>query len=148
MSLGANFSSGHTDELNQEAILCGIKAHIAPPVPVCCTDTPSGYAQAQGPTAAYSSTYMLSKLHSCPPPTPEELALYPKVAVPSSVLTESRRSQTFACAVAADPSQRFAQYRRYQPASPCQPLPQSANMAGISLPSTRQCNLYNGVNQT
>jgi hypothetical protein len=40
-----------------------------------------------------------------------------------------------------NPVTRFAQYQRYQVPVPCAPLPQSANMAGKSLPSSRACNL-------
>jgi hypothetical protein len=39
------------------------------------------------------------------------------------------------------PTSRFTKYIRFIPAVPCQALPQSANMAGISLPSTRGCNI-------
>jgi hypothetical protein len=43
------------------------------------------------------------------------------------------------CATLPDPVQRFAQYIRRAPPVPCQALPQEANMAGISKPSTRNC---------
>ena len=94
--------------------------------------------------AVYPSMLLASKV--CPTPTPAEVALYPKVAVPCSVRTSAL--QNSACPGLPDPTQRFSQYDRYQPAVPCQPLPQSANMAGISKPSVKNCNLYSGVNET
>jgi len=164
MSLGANFSSGHTNYVNQEASkpcacanasvgpVASLRpvASLQPVVPLrpgasaCCT---SGKTQVS-PAAVYSSIHTISQLLSCPAPTPEQLASYPKVAVPSSVRTEAVRDRSYACAIEADPSQRFSKYRRYQPATPCLPLPQTAAMAGISKPSVRACNLYSGTLET
>ena len=148
MSLGANFSSGHTSHVNQEAIdSCAClqpEVTLQPVASSCCT---SGQTQIS-PAAVYSSMHTISKLLSCPAPTPEQFASYPKVAVPSSVRSEAVRDRSYACAIETDPSQRFSQYRRYQPATPCLPLAQTAAMAGISKPSVRRCNLYTGILET
>ena len=158
MSLGANFSSGHTNHVNQEAskpcacanassgpvATLGPGATLGPVASACCT---SGKTLVS-PAAVYSSMHTISQLLSCPAPTPEQFASYPKVAVPSSVRTEAVRDRSYACAIEADPSQRFSKYRRYQPAPPCLPLPHTAAMAGISKPSVRACNLYTGTLET
>jgi hypothetical protein len=78
---------------------------------------------------------LLSK--KCPPPSAADFALYPKVAQPCSVRTEALSSPS--CNTLPDPSKRFTKYVRYTPAIPCQALPQSANMAGISKPSIKRC---------
>jgi hypothetical protein len=131
MSLGGNLSSGRTDNLNDAIIRCA-----APPVSTssnCCNKTASG----PKPVAVYPS--MLLESQTCPPPTPAEFALYPKVAIPCSARTESLMNRN--CATLPIPSSRFSQFTRYRIPVPCQPLPPSANMAGISKPSTRLCNL-------
>ena len=124
MSFNTNMSSGYTDSLNQRSVCCA-KANTLPNP--CCL-------KASGPlTCQLPSMILLSR--KCPKPTPEQFAKYPKVAVPSSILTESK----VAPANCSNRTNRFSQYQRYQAPIPCQPLPQSANMAGISQPSTRQC---------
>jgi len=123
-----NISSGHTDKLNQMAARCFKPAFIET---TSCSKTPPGPLTVQLPSLLLTSK-------ACPPPSAADFALYPKVAVASSVRTESLAAP--ACAVLPDPKSRFSHYRRFQPAAPCQALPQSANMAGISKPSTRQCN--------
>jgi len=119
-------SSGYTDSLNQRSAYC-TKANTSISN-VCCSKIPSGPLTGQIP-----SMILLSR--KCPEPTPEEFAKYPKVAEQSSILTESK----VAPVNCRNKGERFSQYRRYQAPAPCQPLPQSANMAGISQPSTRQC---------
>ena len=132
MSLGANFSSSQTDKLGNEAIRCGVRTSTYSKS--CCLNN-SGYE----PVAKYPS--MVIKKYSCPQPTPAALALFPKVAVPSSVRTQ----KLIDCQVQAffpDPNQRFAQFNRYKIPLPCPPLTQLAASAGISKPSTRECNIY------
>ena len=125
MSFNTNMSSGYTDSLNQRSACCTIVNTSSNP---CCSNTPPGPLIVQLP-----SMILLSR--KCPQPTPEDFAKYPKVAGPSSILTESKVAPTNCI----NPTNRFSQYQRYQAPIPCQPLPQSANMAGISQPSTRQC---------
>ena len=133
MSLGGDFSSNYTDKLTDQVNYCGIsKRQDASYSDPCCS---SGYKG----SASYPS--MVIQKYKCPPPTPAKLALFPKVAIPSSVRTQNLASGK-ACANLPHATQRFAHYNRYQPPSPCPPLPESANMAGISQPSTRQCNIY------
>ena len=125
MSFNANMSSGNTDKLNQQSVCCAKVITSSNP---CCSKTPTGPLTVQLPS-------MLLLSRKCPKPTPEQFAKYPKVAGPSSILTESKVAPTNC----VNPTNRFSQYQRYQAPIPCQPLPQSANMAGISQPSTRQC---------
>jgi hypothetical protein len=133
MSLGGNLSSGYTDQLNEMMIRNGYSKAV--PYSNDCYKNISG-----NKSAIYPSILLLNKINSCPPPTPADYALYPKVAVQSSVRTQA----LLTCIVntQSDPTNRFAKFQRYQIPVPCQPLPQSANMAGISLPSTRECNIY------
>jgi hypothetical protein len=131
MSLGANFSSGYMNKINSDTIKCGIpdqinKVHTQQ----CCSKS---YIPGS-PVAVYPSMLLKSKI--CPPPTQEQFALYPKVAVPCSVKTAALKDSP----CNTNPGDRFSQYRRYQPPTPCLPLPQSANMAGISKPSVKNCN--------
>jgi len=127
----ADMSSGYADKINLIALQCGFsKGSISNG---CCSKTPPGPLTVQLP-----SMLLLSK--TCPPPTAAQFALYPKVAVPCSVRTEALATPNANCKALPLPVNRFAKYRRYQPAVPCQPLPQSANTAGISLPSIRECN--------
>ena len=100
-----------------------------------CSKPPPGPNVTQLP-----SLLLLSRV--CPLPSASEFSSYPKVAVPCSVRTEALTIPNANCARIPDPIQRFMKYQRYQPPIPCQPLPQSANMAGISQPSTRECNVY------
>ena len=133
-SLGANLSSGYTNQLTDKAIYSGItkSASIAYSDP-CCNNSGD-----MSTTASQPSMVILAK--PCVAPTPAEFALYPKVAILSSVRTQNLVNQV--CAVLPDPTERFAQYQRYQVPVPCQPLNQSANMAGKSLPSSIECNIY------
>jgi hypothetical protein len=133
MSLGANLSSGYTYNLNQAAIKCGIANVVQKECSNACSNEPPGPKNVQIPS--------LALLNTCPPPTAAQFALFPKVAVPCSVYTEARSIPNGRCAALPEPTARFAQYNRYQPPVPCAPLPQSANMAGISKPSTRLCNI-------
>jgi hypothetical protein len=127
MSLGGNFSSGYTNKLQENNTYCAVPVVTLESCNPCKTKLPGPQ-----PVAQYSSMALIGKL--CPPPTPEEFAMYPKVAVASSVRTQSLMNQT-----KCDPSQRFSHFKRYTPPAPCPPLPPS--MAGISQPSTRRCNL-------
>ena len=126
-NLGANFSSWYTTKVNRAVIKASVTKDINMPCQYKCPTNISGSTQ--------TTTCQSQNL------TPAEYAKFPKVAIPSSVLTESRRV-TSVCANGTIPDQRFSHYRRYEPPTPCLPLPQTANMAGISKPSTRQCNLY------
>lgn len=130
MSLGANFSSGYTQSIIDNGIMC--RTH--PKVIESCGQCSKSDASGSTPTsvAVYPSMLLLSR--ACPPPTASEFASYPKVAPPSSV-----RTQVLMNKASCNPSQRFAQFNRWQPPVPCPPLPPS--MAGISQPSTRACNL-------
>ena len=123
MSLGANFSSGYTQDLQDKGIL---KSSVSLETCVPCKT----YVSGPQPAAQYSSMALLGK--TCPSPSPSDLALFPKVAIQSSMLTQGllKRKTT-------DPLQRFAQYTRYTPPVPCQPLPPT--MAGISEPSKKRC---------
>jgi hypothetical protein len=133
MLLGGNLSSGQTSKIIENSIDCSIpKAQALARTDNCC----SNIVQKQ-PVARYPSMVISTK--SCPPPTPAEFAKYPKVAVPSSVRTRSLTNGSNCPPL--NPVARFAQYQRYQVPVPCPPLPASANMAGISLPSSRECNL-------
>lgn len=136
MSLGGNLSSGYTNKLTDNAIYSGItkSVSIAYSDP-CCNNsgTSSSFTVASQPS-------MVILANQCPQPTPAEFALYPKVAVPCSVRTQAIANKV--CATLPDPTSRFSQYQRYQVPVPCPPLNQSANMAGKSLPSSNQCNIY------
>ena len=127
MSLGANLSSGYTNTLTDKTIRGGPIGKVSD----ACGQCNSGTGLNVQPVASYSSMILLKQ--TCKRPTPAELALYPNVAVPSSVKTQSRLP-------VCNSMDRFSQYRRYQPSPPCLPLSPTANMAGISMPSTRQCN--------
>jgi hypothetical protein len=131
MASSADISSGYTDRINQMALRCGFLRAGVPNQ--CCAKTPPGPLTVQVP-----SMLLLSKV--CPPPTKEQFALYPKVAVPCSVRTQQLATPNATCTTLPLPTSRFTKYLRYTPAVPCQALPQSANMAGISLPSSRLCN--------
>jgi hypothetical protein len=134
MSLGGNLSSGHTSILINDTTYCGIpRLQKRAYADNCCNSD----SQIEQPVARYPSMVLLGK--PCPPPTPAEFAKYPKVAVPCSVRTQSLASGSKCPAL--NPVARFAQYNRYQVPVPCAPLPQSTNMAGKSLPSSRACNL-------
>jgi len=131
MASHVDMSSGYADKINLMALRCGFsKGSVSDG---CCSKTPPGPL-----TVQVQSMILLSK--TCPPPTAAQFALYPKVAVPCSVRTEAIASQYTNCKSLPLPTSRFAKYNRYQPAVPCQALPQTANMAGISLPSSRLCN--------
>ena len=130
MESHGDISSGYTDKINIMALRCGFLRAGVPNE--CCAKTPPGPLTVQVP-----SMLLLSKV--CPPPTKAEFALYPKVAQPSSVRTEALSVPNGNCTSLPLPTSRFTKYIRYTPAVPCQALPQSANMAGISLPSSRRC---------
>lgn len=133
MSLGGNLSSGYTAILNEKTIQSGISKVVSIANSDPCSRCPGTILQQ--PVAAYSSMLLASKV--CPQPSSSDFALYPKVAVPSSVRTQMLTSPTCQNNV-----NRFSQYTRYQVPVPCQPLPQSASMAGISKPTTLNCNIY------
>jgi len=132
MSLGANFSSGHTQNIIDTKSACRIPPKVIESCGQCSKMDMSGSTMAL-PVAVYPSMLLLSK--KCSPPTPAEFALYPKVAVASSVRTQGLISPN----VPVTPINRFSQYNRWQVPTPCPPLPPS--MAGISQPSSRNCNL-------
>ena len=125
MSFGANTSSGYTDSLIEKAIRASTPKFL---------DNTTGCCRVPGSqlVAKYPSM-LLAVVEKCPSPTPEQFALYPKVAVASSVLTQNK----IKCVRTVS---RFSQYQRYEPPVPCQALPASANMAGISKPSILGCN--------
>ena len=131
MSLGGNFSSNYTNNLIENSLMCSIPvAQVRAFSDNCCSSS----SQSNTPVARQPSM-VIQKDKSCQEVTPADFAKYPKVAVPSSVRTQSLIMNTQAS------SERFQQYRRFQVPTPCPPLPASANMAGKSLPSSRQCNL-------
>jgi len=132
MSLGGNLSSGYTDKLT-ERVLRNERMKVSHS-DKCSSCSISG----KTPVAVYPSVLLHTRMNSCLPITPAQFALYPKIAVPSSIRTQSLVSPI----VPVDPKSRFSQYERYKIPVPCQPLPQSSNMAGISLPSSLQCNIY------
>jgi len=133
MNYTANIASGNTDKIGAEVIRCSVEAAAATgdnrSVPLPCR-TPVGPLTVQVP-----SMLLTSKV--CPAPSRADFAKYPKVAVASSIRTQNLISTYENCG-----QDRFSQYRRWQPPAPCAALPQSANMAGISKPSTRQCNSF------
>jgi len=134
MSQGGNLSSGYTSQLIDKTLYNGItKSASIAYSDVCCNNSGSG----KNTAASQSSMVILS--NPCPPPTPAEFALYPKVAVPCSIRLQQ---VTSSCFLPLDPNTRFSKYQRYQVPVPCPPLNQSANMAGKSLPSSLECNIY------
>lgn len=133
MSVGGNLSSGHTSIIIENSIQCSIpKSQDLSHTDKCCS-----ISLQKLPVARYPSMVLSTK--ECPPPTPAEFAKYPKIAIPSSVRTASLGNASKCPPL--NPVARFAKYERYQVPVPCAPLPASANMAGISLPSSRACNL-------
>ena len=123
MSLGANLSSGYTEQILRDTLECSSKSIAS--TQQCLLRTNPG----QGPSAMYPSMRLSEKSKQCPAPTPADFATYPKAAVASSVLTQSRSiKQT---------QERFSQYVRYQPPAPCPVVRQPT-----SLPSVNQCPLY------
>jgi hypothetical protein len=132
MSFGANFASTPIDTMAQTVINCNMARNLGRyHQPKCC----STYSGPQ-PVASYPSVILKP---NCNNPTPAEFALYPKVAIPSSVRTMVIKSCYDSTPI---PTNRFAMYNRYTVPVPCAPLPASANMAGISKPSVRECNIY------
>ena len=134
MSLGGDFSSNYTEKVIGHVNQCTIPKHSI----INCCSGQSGTLGQMGPIARYPSMVLQSKI--CPQPTPAEMALYPRVAVPSSVRTQGIMNKV--CAALPDPTQRFSKYQRYQVPIPCAPLTPLAASAGISKPSTRECNIY------
>ena len=134
MSLGGNFSSGYTDSLTDKMN----QAHVVKSQSIAYSDNCPSNTLDKSPAARYPSMVLSAK--QCPPVTPADFAKYPKVAVPSSVRTEALATGSL-CPKDFNHLTRFAQYQRYQVPVPCAPLPASANMAGISQPSSRACNL-------
>lgn len=135
MNYMANMASGNSDKINADAIRCSLPAvtRTAASDKCCVNNIPRETSNVQ-----LSSLYSESKV--CPGPTPEQFALYPKVAIPSSMRTLEKLSNYQNCTTTTA-DQRFAMFKRWQPPAPCQPLPQIAQSAGISKPSTRACNL-------
>ena len=131
MSLGGNFSSNHTNNLIENSVICSVPMAQARAFSDNCCNSNSHSNQ---PVARLPSL-VIQKDKGCQQVTPADFAKYPKVAVPSSVRLQTLMTNTQASA------ERFQQYRRFQIPTPCPPLPASANMAGKSLPSSRQCNL-------
>jgi|LauGreDrversion4_2_1035121.scaffolds.fasta_scaffold127248_4 hypothetical protein len=125
VKLGAQMSSGHITGLcNTESFHRKYENHTCIP----CGITPMK-------TVQLPSLLLASKV--CKPPTPEEFAKFPKVAVPCSVRTEALKEPS--CPILPTPRRRFQKYVRYTPPVPCIPLPQTVNMVGKSLGSTRAC---------
>lgn len=135
MNYMANMASGNSDKVNADAIRCSLPAvtRTAASDKCCVNNIPRETSNVQ-----LSSLYSESKV--CPGPTPEQFALYPKVAIPSSMRTLEKLSNYQNCTTTTA-DQRFAMFKRWQPPAPCPPLPQIAQSAGISKPSTRACNL-------
>ena len=134
MSFGGNLSSGYTSQLIDTAT----RECLVPPPSYsdnCCIKTIPG----PQPVAVRSSIH-LAKKSVCPKPSRADFALFPKVAIPSSVRTQAIQGSLEGCRLVS-PNQRFSRYDRYTPPVPCPPLPASVNMVGISKPSTRLCNL-------
>jgi hypothetical protein len=128
--LGGAFASVVTAAKQEEII----QAQAITAANVCCAQpTPPGPLTVQTP-----SQLLAAQIAACPIPTPAQFAQFPKVAVPESVRV-ANLANGGTCATLPDPEQRFAQYIRRAPPVPCQALPQEANMAGKSLPSTRNC---------
>ena len=128
-------SSGYTDRINDLTIYTGLPKNSVSDK--CCVGKPL-----PGPNTTTQLPSLLLASRSCPPPSPAEFALFPKIAQPCSVRTKALSECTSKSASnSTDPSKRFAQYTRYSVPVPCPPLPDSSRMAGISLPSTRNCNL-------
>jgi hypothetical protein len=133
MSLGGNLSSGYTSKLTDATVYSGITKSVSIAYSdSCCNNPGAAYASASQPS-------MVILGNPCPPPTPAEFALFPKVAIPSSVRLQQLTSS---CPDLSDPTKRFAKYQRYQVPPVCPPLQPSANMAGKSLPSSLECNIY------
>lgn len=131
MSLGGNLSSGYTNKISEQTIYSGITKSVSIAYSDSCCNIPG--------TMTASQPSMVILANPCPPPTPAEFALYPKVAIPCSVRLQQKTSS---CLPSINPQTRFSKYQRYQVPVPCPPLNQSANMAGKSLPSSLQCNIY------
>ena len=129
MNHTTNIASGNIDKLKNNAIRCAREALAAnnKKNPICTT-IPPGPLIVQVPS-------MLLLARQCPPVTPGN------VTVPSSVYMESKIANYNNCNNSG-PEQRFSHYERWQPPPPCQPLPQSANTAGISKASTKGCNSF------
>lgn len=123
MSLGANFSSGYTQDLQDKGVLRSTVSFES--YTPCKT-----YLSGSQPAAQYSSMALLGK--TCESPIPSDVALFPKVPIQSSM-----RTQELLMRKTTDPLQRFAHYKRYTPPVPCPPLPPT--MAGISQPSSKRC---------
>ncbi len=133
MNYTANIASGNTDKINAEVIRCSVEAAAETGenryAPLPCR-------MSAGPlTVQVPSMLLASKV--CPAPSRADFAKYPKAAVASSI-----RTQNLISTYENSRQDRFSQYRRWQPPPPCPDLPQSANMAGISKPSTRLCNTF------
>ena len=118
MSLGANFSSGYTNQRIADTLRCSDK-------PVSNQACPSVMRNPSGQILASKK---------CAAVTPAEFAKYPKVAVASSIRTQKVIDT---CTKTPIDSQRFSQYVRYQPPIPCPVTRQPT-----SLPSVNQCSIY------
>lgn len=133
MSLGANLPSGQIQKVIDQSSMCNVPVFKGSACSQCDTKAIDSSGNTVVPIATTQSMLLASK--TCPPPTPAEFAKYPKVAVPSSVRTQSLMD----CVKSTNLNNRFA-YLGIRPAVvPCPPLPPT--MAGISQPSTRACNL-------
>jgi len=131
MSLGGNLSSGYTNQLQRQTVYNGITKTVSIAYSDSCCNNPGGM------TASQPSMVILA--NPCPEVTPADFALYPKVAIPCSVRLQQLTSS---CLPSIDPQIRFSKYQRYKVPVPCIPLNPSANMAGKSLPSSLECNIY------
>jgi hypothetical protein len=138
MSLGGNISSGYTRQLTDNTIYSGITKSVSIAYSNPCCNNP-GNDISGNRTSVASQPSMVILGNPCALPTPAEFALFPKVAIPCSVRLQQLTSS---CVPSTEPTKRFAKYQRYQVPVPCPPLQPSANMAGKSLPSSLQCNIY------
>jgi len=123
MSLGGNLSSGYTNSLIDKATHCAVtKASAIAYSDDCCV---SGISTQQ-PVARYPSMVLQAK--TCPPPTPAQLALFPKVATPSSVRTQALTTTYNSNAISPLfatlplPQDRFAKYNRFKAPVECPPV--------------------------
>jgi len=133
MSLGANLPSGQIQKVIDQSSICNVPVFKAPACSQCGNKAIDSSGNTVVPIATTQSMLLASK--KCQPPTPEEFAKYPKVAVPSSVRTQTLMD----CVKSTNLNNRFAYLGIRPTVVPCPPVPPT--MAGISQPSSRACNL-------
>lgn len=145
MSLGGNLSSGYTDSLIDKATQCAFtKASAIAYSDNCCVSGTS----TQQPVARYPSMVLQAKI--CPPPTPAQFALFPKVATSSSVRTQTLATNYNGNAIPPLfatlplPQDRFAKYNRFKAPVECPPVIQlSQALLSNSVPALlNSCNRF------